>query len=243
MFPPTAPPHGAGVRARRGQLAVEQLVDRYQIACRPVRDLLVDYLRERQAAHGLRQPARLAVTLGRLFWGTWNSTIPASTLCACRPAVAAGVETARPDQDWSPPNPRADVETPAARQRTERLTAVRAFYLDIAHWASEDPARWGPWAVPCPIRAEEISQPRNAASRKSRMDQRTRERLPILPVLIATVDSDAREPPNDCAAAQPSLPVRHSPPPARRCAASRHRPRHAGQDLGRRPADRRSGET
>ena len=31
------------------QLSVEQLVDRCGIQCRPVRDLLVDYLRERQA--------------------------------------------------------------------------------------------------------------------------------------------------------------------------------------------------
>ncbi len=28
------------------------------------------------------------------------------------------------------------------------LAAVRAFYLDIAQWAMEDPGRWGPWAAP-----------------------------------------------------------------------------------------------
>ena len=32
----------------RGQPSCEQLIDRYRIACRPVRDVLVDYLRERQ---------------------------------------------------------------------------------------------------------------------------------------------------------------------------------------------------
>ena len=29
------------------------------------------------------------------------------------------------------------------------LGQVRAFYLDIAQWAMEEPARWGPWAAPC----------------------------------------------------------------------------------------------
>ena len=27
---------------------------------------------------------------------------------------------------------------------------VRAFYLDLTQWAADDPARWGPWVVPCP---------------------------------------------------------------------------------------------
>ncbi|WP_433323201.1 hypothetical protein [Spirillospora sp. CA-294931] len=27
---------------------------------------------------------------------------------------------------------------------------LRAFYLDIAQWALEDPARWSPWAAPQP---------------------------------------------------------------------------------------------
>ena len=31
-----------------GQRTVEELVDRYPIACRPVRDLIVEYLKERQ---------------------------------------------------------------------------------------------------------------------------------------------------------------------------------------------------
>ena len=38
------------VFAGRGQPSCEQLIDRYRIACRPVRDVLVDYLRERQPA-------------------------------------------------------------------------------------------------------------------------------------------------------------------------------------------------
>ena len=32
----------------QGQLTIGELVDRYRLRCKPVRDLLVDYLRERQ---------------------------------------------------------------------------------------------------------------------------------------------------------------------------------------------------
>lgn len=42
-----------------GQLTPAELIDRYKPACRPVRDLLVDYLRERQPAidYGGNPPA------------------------------------------------------------------------------------------------------------------------------------------------------------------------------------------
>jgi hypothetical protein len=68
---------------------------------------------------------------------------------------------------------------------------VRAFYLDLAQWAVEDPARWGPWAAPCPVRDADIARRgKERSRRKSRMDQRTRERIPVLPALLAKVDTD-----------------------------------------------------
>ena len=65
---------------------------------------------------------------------------------------------------------------------------MRAFYLDLAQWAIEDPARWAPWVAPCPVGEEEINQRKVKRHRKARMDARTRERLPVLPVLVRTVD-------------------------------------------------------
>jgi integrase len=70
----------------------------------------------------------------------------------------------------------------------ECLTPVRAFYLDLAHWAVEDPARWAPWVAPCPVGNEEISRRKDKRHRKSRMDARTRERLPMLPALRRAAD-------------------------------------------------------
>lgn len=65
---------------------------------------------------------------------------------------------------------------------------VRALYLDIAHWAVDDPARWAQWAALCPISGDEVRKAKERKHRKARMDQRTRERLPVLPTLVHTAN-------------------------------------------------------
>jgi len=70
----------------------------------------------------------------------------------------------------------------------ESLTPVRAFYLDLAQWSIEDPARWAIWVAPCPIREDEVNLRKAKRRRKARIDARTRERLPVLPVLVNTVN-------------------------------------------------------
>ena len=68
------------------------------------------------------------------------------------------------------------------------MSTVRAFYLDIAQWALEEPTRWGPWAAPCPIKDTALSIKKEKQAVKARMDQRTRERLPVLPTLVRTAN-------------------------------------------------------
>ena len=68
----------------RGQPSCEQLIDRYRIACRPVRDVLVDYLRERQPAVDFSIPADTWPTCSASCFGPiWRPTTPASTRCSC----------------------------------------------------------------------------------------------------------------------------------------------------------------
>jgi integrase len=50
----------------------------------------------------------------------------------------------------------------------------------------EEPGRWAQWAVPSPVSDAEIGWAKERRRRKARMDQRTRERLPVLPVLTRT---------------------------------------------------------
>ena len=88
---------------------------------------------------------------------------------------------------------RRHVRTPDGQTRPRagyrhELVFVRAFYQDIARWAADDPARWGPWVAPCPIKATECQQQKTRLRRKVAMDQRTRTRLPVLPALLRAVE-------------------------------------------------------
>ena len=184
-FPAEAPP-SVRISLARGQLTAGQLIDRYGIACRPVRDLLVDYLKERQPSVDYATLRNLAQRLGSVFWRDLELHNPGIDSLHLSPAVAA---------EWKQ---RALTTTDGAGETQKRstgvevLTVVRAFYLDIAEWALEDPARWGPWAAPCPVRGDELSRRKELSHRKARMDQRTRERLPVLPALVASAGAQRR---------------------------------------------------
>lgn len=172
-----------------GPRSCEELIDRYDLACRPVRDLLVDYLRERQPSLDYASLDSLANMLGGLFWSDLERHHPGIDTLNLPAEVAQGwkqrlrtITTTRSAEGQR-------VETTAARiNYRECLTPVRAFYLDLAHWAVEDPARWAAWAVPCPVGREEISRRKDKRHRKARMDARTRQRLPVLPTLVHIVN-------------------------------------------------------
>ncbi|WP_328936205.1 MULTISPECIES: site-specific integrase [unclassified Streptomyces] len=70
---------------------------------------------------------------------------------------------------------------------------VRAFYLDIAEWALDEPERWGPWAAPSPISEGDCGTKKMEKEQKSRSDRRTRERLPVLPLLVRVADRRLKE--------------------------------------------------
>ncbi len=187
-FPAGAPPTVRMFHPQvQGQLTAGQLIDRYDIACRPARDLLVDYLRERQPGVDYRTLMGLAYGLGLLFWKDLENHHPGIDSLRLAPDVAAAWKQ-RIQTKAARPAAAAGEAVPAAIPRSAvagYLTMVRAFYLDIAQWAAEDPARWGPWAAPCPIRPGDNTHRKERSRRKSRMDRRTRERLPVLPLLAA----------------------------------------------------------
>ena len=188
IFGPGAP---ASLRELRstGQSTPEELIDRCHLKCRPVRDLLVDYLRERQPGMDYSSLKTLARNLGMLFWQDLERHNPGISSLHL-PAEVAGAWKQRlrtkPKIITGPGEGRAQTQVPRLSY-WESLIPVRSFYLDLAQWAADDPSRWGPWVAPCPVSEEETSRRKATRRRKSRMDARTRERLPVLPVLIQTV--------------------------------------------------------
>ena len=193
IFPAAAPPTVrmfSSVFA--GQLTVEQMVDRYDLACRPVRDLLVDYLRERQPALDYNSLTTLATTLGLWFWKDLENCHPGIGSLRLAPDIAAAWKQrirVKPVRGQAG----RDGATEERKSATDILITVRAFYLDLAQWALDDPARWGPWAVPCPVRSDDVQYRKMASRRKARMDARTRERLPVMPALAAAAGQNRRD--------------------------------------------------
>lgn len=173
-----------------GQLTPDELVDRYQLQCRPVRDLLVDYLRERQPAMDYTSLKGLAYCLAQRFWADLEAHHPGIDSLHLSKEVAQAWK----QRQRTKPQVLTSVDGHKSVVMVERigyrqcLTPVRAFYLDLSQWAIEDPSRWAQWVAACPVGQEEINQRKFQRHRKARMDARTRERLPVLPVLVRTVD-------------------------------------------------------
>src|SRR5262249_10938567 len=137
-----ATPTARGLRTQ-GQLSCEQLIDRYRIACRPVRDLLVDYLRERQTGLDYASLHKLSYTLGQLFWrdleihhpGIASLPLPAEVVTAWKQRLATKTVRATVNGQLTTRQvPRVNA--------ADHLMTVRAFYLDLSQWAADDPSRW-----------------------------------------------------------------------------------------------------
>ena len=177
-----------------GQRSPAELIDRFDLACRPVRDLLVDYLCERAPALDYSSLRSLAADLGNTFWKDLERHHPAINSLHLAPEVATAWKRRLRTRQQTVTTVTGDKTAVTVDRIGYRqcLTPVRAFYLDLAQWALEDPARWAQWVAPCPIGEEEINQRKAARHRKSRMDARTRQRLPVLPVLVRTVDEQRK---------------------------------------------------
>ena len=172
-----------------GQRTVGELVDRYPLACRPVRDLIVDYLRERQPSIDYVTLSNRAYELARCFWADLEQHHPGiGSLRLSRETAAAWKQRLRTRAKTVTAGGRKTVVEVERLSYLDVLSGVRSFYLDLAEWALEDPARWGPWVAPCPVSADDLDRRKAVRRRKARMDARTRDRLPVLPVLVRAAD-------------------------------------------------------
>ncbi|MFJ5034554.1 hypothetical protein ACIQB5_42395 [Streptomyces sp. NPDC088560] len=171
-----------------GRLTPAALVDRHGITCTAIRDLLVDYLTERAVDVDYTTLEDMARTLAGLFWrdmekhhpGIDSLRLDADTATAWRERV--GMVR---DRHGIPIRPRVNAHTV--------FSWVRAFYQDLARWAAEEPARWGPWVAPCPVRNSDTDHSKNRARRKAAMDQRTHTLLPALPALVKAVERQLKD--------------------------------------------------
>lgn len=167
-------------RHRLGQRSPAQLVDRYRIKNRPIRDLLVRYLGELEQRSDHSTMLNRSAQLASLFWADLETHHPGLDSLALSPDIVTA---------WK----QRLAENSRSRRRSalgvqQVLVTVRAFYLDLAEWAIEDPS-WAPWVLPCPIPRRDVAGVRpqkQRAALTARMHQRVRDRLPHLLTLAET---------------------------------------------------------
>ena len=179
ILPATAAP-SIYAASRRGQLSVEELVDGYDVSCRPIRDVFVNYLRERQPGLDYSSIRQLASKLVLLFWRDLELHEPGIGSLHLSDEVARG---------WKERLQHVRYGNHRIGQKREDpysiLMAVRAFYADLSHWALEDPARWAQWAAPSPVDSRDLAgMGKQLKHRQSRIHQRIRELAPLLPRLV-----------------------------------------------------------
>jgi hypothetical protein len=191
---------GAGVPTLReiysiGQRPVEELIDRYPIACRPIRDLLVDYLKERQPAVDYGTMRGQTYQLAKCFWQDLEQHHPGIDTLHLPPEVASAWKQRLQTKSKTTTTGTGEKIDVAVERLSyqDTLASVQAFYLDLAQWALEDPGRWGPWVAPSPISLQDLNRRKTTRRRKARMDARTRERLPVLPILIRTTGQQRKD--------------------------------------------------
>lgn len=165
---------------RQGQQSTVELVDRHQLRCREVRDVLVRYLDERRPSMDFKSFRNMVGHLVGAFWKDIETHHPeVESLHLSDDVATAWKQRLRYTR-------RAGVRPRLRRDYFQHLMQVRAFYLDIQEWADQDPS-WAAHAVPCPIRRAET---RGVAKQRHRtiaaVHQRIRERLPQLPTLVET---------------------------------------------------------
>ncbi|MEU7225120.1 site-specific integrase [Streptomyces chrestomyceticus] len=197
-LPPDAPATLRFLARTTGQVSVEQLVDRYHPQSRPIRDLLVEYLKERQPTMDYTSLEGLSRTLVKHFWTQIERIQPGmDTLRLSPEAVTAWKQVSRTKVERRRLPDGSIHETVTERANYGNLMmAVRAFYLDLAHWAVEEPERWGPWVAPCPVSLADANTTKKEKRVKAKMDQRTRERLPALSTVVRAAKAhwtEARE--------------------------------------------------
>lgn len=185
---PDGSPPTVWAASRRGQLTVEELVDGYHVLNRPVRDLLVDYLHERQAAMDYVSLRQLSTKLVLLFWRDLELNEPGIDSLHLSDQMIRRWKQRLTEVRYGSNRLGKRREDPHAI-----YMAVRAFYADLSHWALDDPARWAHWVAPNPIRAQDTRGMSKQRSRsQAKMHQRTRELAPLLPALIEAAETARR---------------------------------------------------
>ncbi|HEX2805266.1 MAG TPA: site-specific integrase [Kineosporiaceae bacterium] len=163
-----------------GRSTVAELVDRYQIRHAGVRQLLITYLERRKPELDYSTLDNLARHLAGNFWAMIEQLAPD------QPDLRIDVGLYQRWRDQA--GIRADGKD--RRDFDPILRAIRAFYADLQAWAPAEPEQWAIWVAPCPVSNADVRGYGIRKRRvKERMDDRTRQRQPLLSTLVEHMEN------------------------------------------------------
>lgn len=157
------------------QLSPADMVDHHGIVSPSMRALLTEYLTERRPNLDYTSFHQLSHRLCQLFWRDLEQH---------HPGIDSHRLTRKQIEDWKT---RVSVLDNGGERRrvSEVFAAVRSFYLDLNHWANDDPGRWAQWAAPSPVTRQDVrALPRERRHETARMHARVRTFAPDLPTLV-----------------------------------------------------------
>jgi hypothetical protein len=180
QFPPRTPPT---LRAalRSPQMTAAELVDQAQIRYREIAAIFTTNLTRRSHDVDYSSLKILANSLCHVFWREIEQINPDQA------------DFALSEQTYQQWRQRAERRRDGRSRMTADavLTIVRAFYIDIQGWATEDPVTWARWVAQSPISARDMKvRAKHRRRTKERMDNRTRVLQPLLPVLSAAAEQE-----------------------------------------------------
>lgn len=157
------------------QPSAAQMVDQHQVVSPSMRTLLAEYLAERRPNLDYTSFSQLSHRLCKLFW---------HDIEIHHPGIDSHHLTREQIEAWK--GRVMLLEDGSTRRRPgEVFGAVRSFYLDINHWANDEPERWAQWAAPSPVTRQDVRvMPRERRRATARMHARVREFAPNLPALV-----------------------------------------------------------
>jgi len=177
------PSHGpATLKAAllNGRLTVEELVDRHEIRHAGVRQLLIAYLERRKPELDYSTLDNLSRHLASNFWATIEQLAPDQPDLR----IDAGLYQRWREQAAN----RADGK--GRRDFDPILRAIRAFYADLRAWAAAEGEQWAIWVAPCPVSDADVRGYGIRKRRvKERMDDRTRQRQPLVSTLVEHMEN------------------------------------------------------
>jgi integrase len=158
--------------------SVEQMANAYEIQSGPVREMLVRYLNSRAASLDYSTLRWLVYELAKNFWRDIEAHNPGAH------SLHIGFEEGRA---WL----NRLLQGPLAGKH-RALFAVRALYLDIASWATDD-AYWAQWAAPSFLTREDTKGATKQKLRtQARIHQRIRDLGPLLPRLLSSTATEMK---------------------------------------------------